>query len=61
MPQIYLSPEEASLLKEILTSYLSDLRMEIADTDAMDFREKLKKEELFIKELLGRLGSKEAS
>ena len=30
------------MLREVLENYLSDLRMEIADTDSMDFREGLK-------------------
>ena len=46
------SEEELKMFKEILESYLSDLRMEIADTDRMDFREDLKKKEKFLNELL---------
>ena len=42
MPKLDLNNEEARMLREILESYLSDLRMEIADTDSMDFREMLK-------------------
>lgn len=38
-----LNPEQTRMLREILTDYLSDLRMEIADTDSMDFREDLKR------------------
>ncbi len=55
MATIELTNEEAETLSEILESYLSDLRMEIADTDQMNFRENLKKKEVFIKELLQRL------
>lgn len=47
--------EEAEMLSEILEGYLSDLRMEIADTDQMDFREGLKRKEVFLKELIQRL------
>ena len=36
MVQLVLTSEEAALLSDILTSYLSDLRMEIADTEAID-------------------------
>ena len=54
--QINLTAEEAEMLKEVLTSYLSDLRMEIADTDKMSFREDLKKREEFLKKLLGTFG-----
>ena len=55
--QIDLNAEEAGMLNEILASYLSDLRMEIADTDSMDFREELKKQEAFLKRLLKDLGA----
>ena len=40
---------------EVLESYLSDLRMEIAGTDSVSFRENLKKTEAFLKGLLTRL------
>lgn len=49
------SEEELKMFKEILENYLSDLRMEIADTDQMDFRESLKKKENFLNELLSLL------
>ena len=42
MVSITLRDVEARVLKETLESFLSDLRMEIADTDRMDFREGLK-------------------
>ena len=42
MVHLTLEPIEAEVLRLVLESYLSDLRMEIADTDSMDFREKLK-------------------
>jgi len=45
---LHFTQEELYMLKEILESYLSDLRMEIADTDKMDFRENLKKKENFL-------------
>jgi len=53
--RIELSAEEVEMLREILQSYLGDLRMEIADTDQMDFRELLKLREVFLKALLVRL------
>jgi hypothetical protein len=43
MIQIDLTKEEAGILAEVLDVYLSDLSMEIADTDLQDFREQLKK------------------
>jgi hypothetical protein len=61
MVQLVLTAEEATLLGEILTSYLSDLRMEIADTEAMDFREALKQREVFLKRLLQTLSQEQVS
>ena len=52
MTQLNLSDNEVSTLREVLRSYLSDLRMEIADTDQMAFREKLKQEEVVLKKIL---------
>lgn len=42
MRSLELSSEEAYVLRDTLQSYLSDLRMELADTDRQDFREQLK-------------------
>lgn len=42
MVALDLSDAEIAILAEILESTLSDLRMEIADTDSMDYREMLK-------------------
>ena len=56
--QLNLTAAEAEMLNEVLTSYLSDLRMEIADTDNMDFREGLKKKEEFLKRVIQELGKK---
>ncbi|MGE5443480.1 MAG: hypothetical protein ACM3SR_02635 [Ignavibacteriales bacterium] len=55
MIQIELTSEKAEMLREIISTYLSDLRMEIADTENMNFRENLKKKEEFLNELLQRL------
>lgn len=55
MAQLNLTDKEAVTLRHALETYLSDLRMEIADTDAQDFREGLKAEESTIKKLLGQL------
>lgn len=55
MIQIDLTSEKAEMLREIISTYLSDLRMEIASTENMNFREELKKKEEFLKELLPRL------
>lgn len=55
MIQLGLTENETLMLKAVLESYLSDLRMEIADTDRKDFRDILKDRELFLKELIKRL------
>lgn len=53
--RLELNPTEAAQLREICEDYLSDLRMEIADTDLMDYREPLKAREAFLKRLIERL------
>jgi len=55
MPELTLTDIEAWTLKETLESYLSDLRMEVADTDLMDFRENLKEKEIVLKNILKKL------
>lgn len=56
MMQINLTAEEAEMLSEVLRSYLSDLRFEIADTDSSFFREGLKERETFLKRVIEDLG-----
>jgi hypothetical protein len=55
MAQLTLTDKEAATLRKALETYLSDLRMEIADTDAQDFREGLKQEEVTIMRLVEQL------
>ena len=55
MIRLELSDEEATVLREALEFYMSDLRMEVADTDRQDFRNQLKQEETVIKKILGML------
>ena len=55
MYTLNLTQKEVSVLKNVLEAYLSDLRMEVADTDKQDFRNSLKEEEETIKEILGTL------
>lgn len=55
MPRIELTTKEAQALSEILESYLSDLRMEIAATENRDWRGMMKERESFIKDMLSRL------
>ena len=42
MVHLELTADEAKVLREVLEHHLSELRMEIADTDSKDFREGLK-------------------
>lgn len=55
MIRIELTEAEAATLQDVLDSYLSDLRMEIADTDRMEFREQLKGKKKVIEDVIGRL------
>jgi hypothetical protein len=58
---ITLTQEEAAALRGALSCYVSDLRMEIADTDSWQFRENLKHEEVLLKKFLQQLDSELAS
>ena len=58
MIHLELTDDEAKVLREALDFYLSDLRMEVADTDRQDFRNRLKQEEITIKKILGALVEK---
>lgn len=55
MIQLDLTDDERRILLEILESDRSDLRMEIANTDSMDFREMLKVRKAAVKKLLAAL------
>lgn len=48
-----LSSEEAYVLRDTLESYLSDLRMEIADTDRQEYREQLKHRKQILERIAG--------
>jgi len=52
MVHLVLKPTEAEVLRMVLESYLSDLRMEIADTDSMDYREKLKGRKAILRKIV---------
>lgn len=56
MPTFELNPEELELLKEILTSDLSELRMEIVDTDNSRFKDGLKHRKQVMMDILEKLG-----
>lgn len=57
MTTLNLNQEQRETLQESLNSYLSDLRLEIADTDNHDFREQLKHKEVVLKDVLAMLES----
>ena len=57
MAELTLTDKEEEMLKVILESYLSDLRMEVADTDRKGYRDELKVEEAFLKELIAKLSA----
>jgi hypothetical protein len=52
---IQLSDEEAGVLRSVLEEYISELRMEVSNTDSMDFREELKRKETILKSLVDQL------
>ncbi|HSD72667.1 MAG TPA: hypothetical protein VLE54_07745 [Thermoanaerobaculia bacterium] len=52
---IQLADDEAEILRSVLEEYISDLRMEVSNTDSMDLREQLKRKEEFLKRLAGQL------
>ncbi|MEP9410043.1 MAG: hypothetical protein HRF42_01330 [Candidatus Brocadia sp.] len=52
MIQLDITKEEKDVLIGILENDLSDLRMEIADTDNMDFRETLKNQKAVLQKVL---------
>jgi len=51
MITLELTPEEHVVLVEILDEFLSDLRMEIADTDSFDFKAELRHERELVTQL----------
>ncbi len=55
MIRIELTDEDASRLRELCETELSDLRMEIADTDSMDFRDRLKRDARLLRAVIEQL------
>jgi len=53
--EIDMSSEEMKVLSSSIEKYLSELRMEIVDTDSEDFREKLKLEKRILYRFLEKL------
>jgi hypothetical protein len=58
---IQLADEAAEILKSVLEEYISELRMEVSNTDNMDFREALKRKEAILKRLVGQLTAERSS
>jgi hypothetical protein len=56
--QITLTQEEATALRGVISSYVSDIRMEIANTDSWQWRQNLKREAELLKKLLEQLDAK---
>jgi hypothetical protein len=52
-----LTPEDLELLQDIIEEYISELRMEIQETDSYDFRQGLKQKEEALKRILRTLRS----
>lgn len=52
MKTLSLTSEEQQLLVEVLDATVSDLGMEIADTDQKDYREGLKKRKMVLMKIL---------
>ena len=57
MIRLELSEAEAATLRDVLESYVSDLRMEIAGTEEMGLREALKAREAVLNGLIERLSA----
>lgn len=59
MVNLDLTEDEEKVLHTVIDSYLSDLRMEIADTDRKDFREMLKQRKQVLIKVLDSLSRSE--
>ncbi len=54
--QLNLSSTEAAVLREVLTSHLAALRVEIGHTDHREFREMLRRRDEVLERIVARLG-----
>ncbi len=61
MVGIEISQDEARILRKILESHLSELRVELAATTIEDFEETLRREEELIESVLLRLEAQDLS
>lgn len=57
MASLEFSQQEIDMLNKIVKSYLSELRMEIADTDQSSFKNELRKEEELLNKLIEKMDS----
>lgn len=57
MSNLEFSQQEIEMLNKIVKSYLSELRMEIADTDQSSFKNELRKEKEQLNKLIEKLDS----
>ena len=61
MLQLDLTPEEQQIMIGVLESYVADLRMEIADTDRVDYKQMLKERKQVVNKVLTALRLPEPS
>ena len=55
MIQMELSSEEAQVLRDVLNAVISNLGMEIADTDQKDYRDVIKERKQMLLKMVGSL------
>ncbi|OHC70417.1 MAG: hypothetical protein A3H93_13620 [Rhodocyclales bacterium RIFCSPLOWO2_02_FULL_63_24] len=55
MMQLELNDQEQEMLTEVLRSFLSEMRTEISHTDSKAYRERLKDQDLLIRQILSRV------
>jgi hypothetical protein len=53
--QVMLEPDEAAILKEVLATFLSDLRAEIGKTEDYGTRQELHQRELVLRKVLAQI------
>jgi hypothetical protein len=53
--EVALSEEESAALQQALRSYLSDLRMEISDTEDREWKEGLRRERTVLEDVVSKL------
>jgi|PlaIllAssembly_1097288.scaffolds.fasta_scaffold80849_2 hypothetical protein len=58
--ELNLSADDLQSLVDALERYVSDLSMEIADTDTMDYRDRLKSQRISIYKVIDQLKKKES-